>query len=83
LDEDAIREATASLKASTATYRKQTTALKSQNEILDSLQAREREAGRAYEQGVAALTRRHLLEKQRKTAMVPPPMRIFLAWNVY
>jgi hypothetical protein len=70
LDEDAIREATASLKASTATYRKQTAALKSQHEILDNLQTRGREAGQSYEQGVTALTRRHLLEKQRKTAMV-------------
>lgn len=69
LDEDAIREATARLKASTATYRKQIAALKSQHDILDKLHAREREADRTYEQDVTALTRRHLLEKQRKTAM--------------
>ncbi|CRG90437.1 hypothetical protein PISL3812_07481 [Talaromyces islandicus] len=77
LDEDAIREATASLKASTATYRKQTAALKAQNEILDNLQARGREAGRTHEQGVTALTRRHLLEKQRKTAMADDLVKDF------
>ncbi|KAH8695920.1 hypothetical protein BGW36DRAFT_297280 [Talaromyces proteolyticus] len=69
LDEDAIRAATANLKSSTATYLEHTAVLKSQHATLEKLQSGRREADREYDRYINDLTRRHLLEKQRKKAM--------------
>lgn len=70
LTEDEIREATATLKASTATCAKQVATLKSQLELIERLQTDSRAADRNQERYITGTNRQHLLEKQRIKAMV-------------
>ncbi|QGA17965.1 hypothetical protein EYB26_005642 [Talaromyces marneffei] len=69
LTEDEIREATATLKASTATCAKQVATLKSQLELIERLQTDSRAADRNQERYITGTNRQHLLEKQRIKAM--------------
>lgn len=70
LTEDEICEATASLRASTATCAKQVATLKSQLQLTDQLHTDSRAADRNQDRYMAGLNRQHLLEKQRIKAMV-------------
>lgn len=70
LTEEEIREATATLKLSTATCAKQVSTLKSQLEITERLQTGSRAADRNQDRYINALSRQHLLEKQKLKAMV-------------
>jgi len=70
LTEDEIREATATLKASTATCVKQVATLKSQLDLTERLQTGSRTADRHQDRYINVLNRQHLLEKQRIKAMV-------------
>lgn len=68
--EEEIREATAKLKASTATCAKQVSTVKSQLEITERLQNGSRAADRNQDRYINGLNRQHLLEKQKIKAMV-------------
>lgn len=70
MTEDEIREATATLKASTAKCAKQVATLKSQLQLTDQLQNGSRAADRNQDRYITGLTRQHLLEQQRIKAMV-------------